>query len=166
MIVLGRIVAPYGVRGWLKIKSFGDDPHAWRSIARLWLGADVEGEHWQAFNLESMRPHGASWVAKLAGIDDRSAAEVLDGRFVGALRDELPCNESDEYYWADLVGLEVMNEHGESLGKIDSLMETGAHQVLVVKDGETERLLPFVEPVVRKVDVAGGRILVTWQRDW
>lgn len=164
--MLGRIVAPYGVRGWLKIKSFGDDPGAWQGMSHWWLGRDAEGEDWQAFKLEGLRPHGAVWVAKLVGIDDRSAAERLDGRFVGAPRDELPANERGEYYWADLIGLAVTNEQGESLGKIDSLMETGAHQVLVVKDGEMQRLLPFVAQVVKDVDVAGGRVLVAWQEDW
>ena len=169
MVVLGRIVAPYGVRGWLKIKPFGDDPQAWRDMSQLWLGADAEGDHWQAFDLESLRAHGAAWVVKLAGIDDRTAAEMADGRFVGAPRGELPCNRSGEYYWADLMGLNVVNQQGESLGKIDSLVETGAHQVLVVKDDEDdkgERPLPFVAQVVKEVDVPGGRVLVAWQKDW
>ena len=166
MIVLGRVVAPYGVRGWLKIKPFADDPQGWGSMSRIWLGVDAEGDRWQAFDLETLRAHGASWVAKLAGIDDRAAAEVLDGQFVGAPRGQLPSNEGDEYYWADLVGLDVVNEQGEPLGKVDSLLETGAHQVLVVKNGEAERLLPFVEQVVRSIDLAGNRILVAWQLDW
>ena len=166
MIVLGRVVAPYGVRGWLKVKPFGDDPEAWRGMSQLWLGTDAEGDRWQAFNLESLRAHGASWVVKLAGIDDRTAAEVADGRFVGAPRSELPRNETGEYYWADLIGLDVMNEQGESLGRIDSLVETGAHQVLVVRNGESERLLPFVAQVVKDVDVPGGRVRVAWQVDW
>lgn len=170
MVVLGRIAAPYGVRGWLKIRPFGDDPAAWRGMPRWWLSTDVSGGGWRAFELEGLRQHGAAWIAKLTGIDDRSAAEGLDGCFVGAPREELPGNEGDEYYWADLIGLDVVNEQGESLGKIDSLLETGAHQVLVVKDsgsGEArERLLPFVAPVVREVDLTGGRVLVAWQKDW
>jgi 16S rRNA processing protein RimM len=166
MIVLGRVVAPYGVHGWLKIRPYGDDPAAWCEMPRWWLGTEVSGAGWQAFKLDGLRPHGAVWVAKLAGIDDRSAAESLDGRFVGAPREELPGNEGDEFYWADLIGLEVANEQGEFLGKVDSLLETGAHQVLVVKEGETERLLPFVGQVVKDVDVAGGRVLVAWREDW
>jgi 16S rRNA processing protein RimM len=166
MIVLGRIVAPYGVRGWVKIHPFGDDPGSWRKMAQWWLTADVDGEAWQTYKVENLRAHGASWVVKLDGVDDRGAAERLDGWFFAAPRDALPSTIEDEYYWADLVGLAVTNEQGESLGKVDSLIESGAHQVLVVKDSETERLLPFVSQVVRSVDVVGGCIRVQWGKDW
>lgn len=166
MIVLGRIVAPYGLRGWLKVKPFGDDPDAWRAMSQWWLTANAEGDSWQRYGVEGFRPHGAAWVAKLAGIDDRAEAEQLDGWFVGAPREALPQTGRDEYYWTDLVGLAVMNEQGELLGKVDSLIETGAHQVLVVQDRETERLLPFVGEVVKEVDVAGGCVRVAWGKGW
>jgi 16S rRNA processing protein RimM len=170
MIVLGRIVAPYGIHGWLKIKPFGDDPDAWRTMQQWWLADQADSNAWQAYSVETFRHHGGSWIVKLAGVDDRGGAEKLDGWYVGAPRDALPETERGEYYWADLVGLAVMNEQGELLGKVDSLLETGAHQVLLVKDGEDgaprERLLPFVSQVVKDVNVAGGRIRVEWQRDW
>jgi 16S rRNA processing protein RimM len=166
MIVLGRIVAPYGVRGWVKIHPFGDDPASWRKMSRWWLGVDADGDTWQEVEVHGLRAHGAGWVAKLAGVEDRAAAERLDGWYISAVRDAMPGTAKDEFYWADLVGLTVMNEQGESLGKVDSLIETGAHQVLVVRDGETERLLPFVETVVKSVDLAGGRVRVEWGKDW
>jgi 16S rRNA processing protein RimM len=166
MIVLGRIVAPYGVRGWVKIHPFGDDPASWRKMSRWWLAADADGAVWQEAEVHGLRAQGAGWVAKLEGVDDRGAADRLDGWYVGAPREAMPDTAKSEFYWADLVGLAVMNEQGESLGKVDSLIETGAHQVLVVKDGETERLLPFVETVVKSVDLADGHIRVDWGRDW
>lgn len=179
MIVLGRIIAPYGVRGWLKVKPFGDAPEAWREMPQWWLGASAEGDEgdqrdgWQPHAIEAFRPHAGGWIVKLAGVDDRTAAEKLEGRFVAAPREALPQTESSEYYWADLVGLAVVNEKGESLGRVDSLMETGAHAVLVVKEGsnveargQRERLLPFVDDVVKHVDVAGGCIRVAWEVDW
>jgi 16S rRNA processing protein RimM len=170
MIVLGRIVAPYGIRGWLKIKPFGDDPDAWRTMQQWWLADQAESDAWQAYSVETFRHHGGSWIVKLAGVDDRGGAEKLDGWYVGAPREAMPETVKDEYYWADLVGLAVMNEQGELLGKVDSLVETGAHQVLLVKGSENgeprERLLPFVSQVVKEVDVAGGRICVDWQLDW
>jgi 16S rRNA processing protein RimM len=166
MVVLGRIVAPHGLRGWMKIHPFGDDPESWRQMSQWWLAADAESDIWQPFEVEGLRAQGAGWVAKLDGVDDRGAAERLDGWFVAAPRQALPETQQDEYYWADLVGLVVTNEQGEVLGKVDSLMEAGAHQVLVVKDGDTERLLPFVGQVVRSVDVPGACIRVEWGRDW
>jgi 16S rRNA processing protein RimM len=166
MIVLGRIVAPYGVRGWVRIHPFGDDPASWRRMSEWWLGADAEGDVWQPYKVESLRAHGAGWVAKLGAVDDRNAAESLDGRFIAAPREALPDTHADEYYWADLIGLAVVNEQNDRLGEVTSLFDSSAHSVLVVQDGETERLLPFVETVVKGVDVAGGCIRVAWGKDW
>ena len=168
MIVLGRIVAPFGVQGWLRIHAFGDDPEGWRRMPRLWLSADADAplDNWKVHELKGLRQHGDGLVAKLAGIDDRNAAEELGSCFIGAPREDLPAPQQDEYYWADLVGLEVVNVQEQSLGRVESLIETGANQVLVVKDGERERLLPFVAQVVKAVDLAGRRIRVEWGDDW
>ena len=168
MIVLGRIVAPFGVQGWLRVRAFGDDHAAWRQMQRLWLAADAEApaERWQAHELKELRPHGDGLIARLAGIDDRDAAEALGNCFIGAPREALPATAQDEYYWADLVGLEVVNLQGQPLGRVDSLIETGSNEVLVVKEGEKERLLPFVAQVVKAVDLPGRRINVDWGSDW
>lgn len=171
MVVLGRITAPYGVKGWVRLHPFGDDPERWQEIGRWWIGRD---EHdfsaWRAIPLQAMRLQGKSWVVKLVGIDDRSAAELLVGQFVGAPRNALPATGQDEYYWADLVGLEVVNEQQESLGRVAEMIESGAHAVMLVVVGEgkdrVERLLPFVGHVVKDVDVEAGRMLVSWEQDW
>jgi|ERR1017187_7354941 16S rRNA processing protein RimM len=168
IIVLGRIVAPYGVHGWVKVHPFGDDPAAWRRMPGLWLGTDPAGSIWQAYELTGLRQQGKGMVAKLMGVDDRAGAEAIDGRFVAAPREALPQIGENEYYWTDLIGLVVVNEQGECLGTVATLLETGAHPVLVVRDGEgtqmRERLLPFVAEVVK--DVADGRVRVAWQFDW
>lgn len=168
MVVLGRIVVPYGIKGWVKVHPFGDDPASWQRIPSWWLAKSPETGDWTARKLEGLRFHGKSLIAKLEGVDDRTAAEALDGFYVGAAREELPQNAENEFYWADLVGLEVMNEAGETLGKVTSLIEAGAHQVLVVQDegGTREHLLPFVADVVKEVAVAAGRIRVAWGKDW
>jgi len=170
MVVLGRLVAPYGVKGWLHLHPFGDDPGSWRAMPRWWLGKTAEGSDWTEFSLDSIKPHADGWVVKFMGIEDRGGAEALAGRFIAAPKDELPKTGDGEYYWADLIGLEVVNESGVVLGKVASLIATGANDVLVVRDGEgktaKERLLPFVESVVRQVDVAAGSIQVEWGADW
>jgi len=168
MIVLGRIVAPFGVNGWLRVHAFGDDPEAWRKMPQWWLSADVDAPaaSWKAHGVEAVRLHGDGVVAKLAGIDDRDASEALGSCYFGAPREALPPPAQDEYYWADLIGLEVVNLQDQLLGRVKSLIETGANQVLVVVDGGHERLLPYVEHVVKTVDVAGGMIRVDWDSDW
>ncbi|KAF0167090.1 MAG: 16S rRNA processing protein RimM [Rhodocyclaceae bacterium] len=168
MIVLGRIVAPFGVQGWLRVHPFGDDPEAWRKMAQWWLSADVDApaESWKVHGLEAVKLHGDGVVAKLAGIDDRDASEALGSVFFGAPREALPPPVQDEYYWVDLIGLAVVNMQGQPLGRVKSLIETGANEVLVVVDGERERLLPFVEHVVKAVDIPGGIIHADWDSDW
>lgn len=171
MIILGRLTAPHGVQGWLRLHHFGDDPERWREISRWWLGQDEQDfSAWRAYALQSMRLQGKGWIVKLTGVDDRNGAEALVGSFVGAPRAALPVPEPDEFYWADLVGLRVVNEQGESLGSVAELIEAGAHAVAVVREGEgeqaTERLLPFVGAVIKDVDVSAGVMRVAWERDW
>ncbi|TRZ90250.1 MAG: ribosome maturation factor RimM [Rhodocyclaceae bacterium] len=168
MIVLGRIVAAFGVHGWLRVHPFGDDPEAWQKMPQWWLSADVDApaETWNVRGVEAVKLHGDGVVAKLAGIDDRDASEALGNCFFGAPRDALPPTVQDEYYWADLIGLAVVNMRDQPLGRVKSLVETGANEVLVVVDGGHERLLPFVEHVVKAVDIPGGTIRVEWDSDW
>ena len=168
MIVLGRITAPFGIRGWVKIHPFGDDPASWMSMPSWWLGADEKAADggWLARRLRDCAPHGKGLVAHFEGSDDRGAAEKLTGLYVGAPREALPETASDEFYWADLIGLEVVNLSDERLGHVADLLSGGAHEVLRVRDGDNERLLPFVAAVVKEVDLAGRRIRVDWGRDW
>lgn len=168
MVVMGRIVAPFGVRGWLKVRPFADDPLVFGAVSPWWLAmqADAPGENWRSVVPESVKPHADGFIVKLRGIDDRTAAEGLDGCFVGMLRKDMPLLSSSEYYWDDLIGLAILNLQNQALGKVTSLIETGAHDVLVVRDAERERLLPFVDAIVKSVDIPGGVIRVDWESDW
>jgi len=172
MIVLGRIVAPFGVQGWIKIHPFGDDPAAWRKMSHWWLCSDDDAPDaaWKQYTLTACRPHGKGLVAALAEIPDRAAAEAIDGLYIGAPREALPKPAEGEYYWGDLVGLAVGNEAGEALGTVSGLISTGAHDVLQVREGEgeaaVERLIPFVAAYVLDVDLATRCIRVAWQKDW
>ena len=109
-------------------------------------------------------------AAKLAGCEDRDAAALFRGRDVAIPREAFPAAGENEFYWADLIGLEVVNEQDEKLGRVTEVFETGASDVLVVqgRDGEAEkeRLIPFLESVVRKVDLPGRVIRVDWGLDY
>lgn len=171
MVVLGRMTAPYGLKGWLKLHPFGDDPNSWRAIEQWWLGSDERDfSGWRAYPLQHLRQQGRHWTVKLSGIDDRAAAESMAGSFFGSPREALPATAADEYYWADLLGMVVINTEQEVLGHLVEMIETGAHAVMRVADGEgpaaTERLLPFVGAVVRKVDTLAGTLVVDWQKSW
>ena len=168
MIVLGRILVPFGIRGWVKVQAYGDDPESWCAMPHWWLSrdADAPAANWRRMDLEEASRHGKGLVAKFAGIDDRDAALALTGCLLAAPREALPKNVADEYYWGDLVGLDVVNAAGERLGQVKTLIESGANAVLCVADGETERLLPFVATVVQQVDLEARLIRVVWGLDW
>ncbi len=167
MVVLGRITGAFGIRGWVRVHPFGDDPESWAEMASWWLSTDPDGSDWVARDLLEAKWHGDGLVAHLKGVEDRTAAEALRGYFVAAPREALPESGEDEFYWADLVGLEVVNLAGESLGRVEEVLQGVAHDVLRVKDGAgTERLLPFVEAVVKEVDKEAGRLVVEWGADW
>ncbi len=168
MIVLGRISAPFGVQGWVRIHPFADDPVAWSKLPQWWLAESAEAPDasWRAVRLAGKKVHGDGLIVCLDGVATREGAEALEGQFVGVPREQLPATDGGEYYWADLIGLAVLNLAGVSLGKVTRLIATGANDVLVVTDGEQERLLPFVGHVVKDVDVAAGRINVDWEADW
>jgi 16S rRNA processing protein RimM len=165
IVVLGRLADPYGIRGWIRLYPYGDDPLAWAEMPVWWLGK--EDGPWREVKLVGLKSHGDGVVALLEGVADRTAAEALKGVLVGAPRDALPATDDDEFYWGDLIGLDVVNAAGERLGKVAGLIETGANDVLrVVADDQTERLLPFVEAVVLSVEKDAGLIRVEWGSDW
>lgn len=169
-IVLGKIVDAYGVKGWVKIHPFADDPLAWQKMSNWWLRPDdgrAGSDAWRPVGFKQCRIQGHALVASLEDVNDRAAAENLRGSLVGAPREALPKTAADEYYWADLIGLAVSNLQGESLGSVAELMETGANDVLLVRDAAgVERLIPFMASSVIEVDLAAGRLVVDWGLDW
>ena len=161
---MGRIVAPYGIKGWVRIEPYSADPGSLTAYPAWWVGG---AGGWRELKVaRSVLQHGASLVARFEGCEERNAAQALKGSEVALERAALPQNAKDEYYWADLVGLGVVNMRGEELGRVAGLFDNGAHAVMRVVAGETERLLPFVEQVVRQVELAQGRIRVEWEPDW
>jgi 16S rRNA processing protein RimM len=164
MVVLGRIAAPHGVRGWVSVRAFGDDPAAWRDMQCWWLS---EGAAWVPYRLAEMRFRNGRLVTRFEGIEDREAAASLTGRWVAAPRESLPRTGRDEYYWADLIGLQVVTASGTPIGSVTRLIDSSAHPVLSVTDeAGSERLLPFVAQVIRRVDLAGRTIVADWNPDW
>lgn len=165
-VVMGRVAAPYAVQGWLKIQTFTEYLDSLLDYDFWWLGQETgRRAGWREYRVLDGKVHGQTLLVQLEGVDDRTAAEGLKGLDVAVDRAEFPQAEPDEYYWDDLIGLEVVNAEGVALGKVAGLMETGAHDVLRVL-GERERLIPFVDAYVQEVDMAGGRIRVAWGADW
>ena len=160
--MMGRIAAPFGVKGWVKIQTFSEDPGTLMDFDSWRVG---RGEQQTQYTVEAIQEHSNTLVAKLVGIDDRDAAYALRGQEISVAKRDLPPPEENEFYWSDLIGLKAVNREGVELGRVDSLLETGAQDVLVIK-GRREHLIPFVAAFVGKVDVAGGTIEVDWGEDY
>ena len=161
-VVMGRIAAPFGIKGWVKVQAFSEDPGTLMDFESWRIGRGAEHKH---YTVEASQDHSNTLVAKLVGVDDRDAAYALRGKEISVARSALAPPEENEFYWSDLIGLTAINREGVELGKVDSLMETGAQDVLVIK-GKREHLIPFIAQFVGKVDVAGGQIEVDWGEDY
>ena len=163
---MGRVIAPFGIKGWVKLQSLSAAPENLLHFPVWWIENDGG---WRECRVDSAKVQGETLVAKLEGCEDRDAAARYRGLEVAVPRDALPDAEKNEFYWVDLIGLEVVNEAHENLGKVIRVFETGANDVRVVKGSdadERERLIPFIEDVVREVNVAGGTIRVDWASDY
>ena len=173
MVVMGRVVAPYGVYGWLKVIPDTEAIDGLFDYDTWWLG---KGDDWREMVVETAKLHNDVIVVKLEGIDDRDAAFACKGKQIAVPRDQLPEPETNEYYWSDLIGLRVKNQQGVDFGLIEDVFETGANDVLVVKpevikseankDKPQERLLPFIASVVLEVDLKAKTMLVDWDEDF
>lgn len=168
IVVLGKIVSASGLQGRVRVHPFADDPLSWSRLTHWWVGREGDAPSlWRQTKLLRCQLRNGLLLAQLACLADRTAAEAMSGALVGVPRAALPPTAADEYYWADLVGLEVRNTCDQSLGRILGLIETPANTVLRVGDGESsERLLPFVAAIVLDVDLAGRWVRVDWETDW
>ena len=153
MIEYGRVADPYGVRGWLRVVV--DDPELLAAAPVWWIDGEARA-------VKESRPHSGTLLALLEGIESPEQARTLKGKAVSIPRPEAG---EGRYYWSDLVGLEVVNEHGVVLGVVKQMSSNGAHDVMELS-GERTRLLPFVPAYVKQVDLQKKRIEVEWQEDW
>jgi 16S rRNA processing protein RimM len=174
-VEVGAVVDAYGLKGWVKIAAHADAGRggdALLSARRWWLqrGADR-----RSARIVQAKTHGDSIVAHLAGIDDRDVAYAMRGFRLFVRREDFPALDADEFYWVDLIGLDVVNEQSVALGKVAGMIDNSVHSIMRVeypstgKDGKPatgERLIPFVGVYVKTVDQAARRIVVDWDADY
>jgi len=173
-IEVGRIADAWGIKGWFKVLPYSADPEALFSSKRWFLLPAEKGA--KTFSgvaqlaIKEAKVHSDTVVASAHEVDDRTAAEALRGARIFVARSSFPVAEKDEYYWVDLIGLDVVNREGLGLGTVKELLSTGAQTVLVldyVQDGKPqERMIPFVSVYIDEVDLPARRILVDWQADF
>ena len=173
-IEVGRIADAWGIKGWFKILPYSASPEALFSSKRWYLQPAEKGpkvfDGTVLLRIKEAREHSDTVVASSHEVPDRTAAESLRGARIFVSRASFPTPDSDEYYWVDLLGLDVVNREGLPMGQVKDLMATGPQTVLVLsfeQDGKPqERMIPFVSAYIDQVDLAARRITVDWQPDY
>lgn len=163
LIHVGKISGVFGVKGWVKVFSYTDERENILNYTPWLLKKANETKH---IDVVDGNLHGNAVIAKLNGIDDRDVAAALMGWDIFISPEQLPEPEDGEYYWSDLIGLMVVNQEGIELGKISSLMETGANDVVII-DGEKPHCIPFLQGhTILNIDLEKGLMLVDWDADF
>jgi len=163
-VEVGVVLGAWGIKGWFKLQPHAADPQALFASKRWWL-RDGHGAP-RLLKIMQAREQGDTVVASAQEVPDRNAAEALRGARVFVARTSFPSAGDDEYYWVDLMGLDVVNREGQALGRVADLIDTGVHSVLRVLEGDAERLIPFVAAYVDDVDLQARRIVVDWGVDY
>ena len=173
-VEVGRIADAWGIKGWFKVLTYSAQAEALVSAKRWYLQPAERGA--KTFTgtvklaIKQAKDHSDTLVASAHDVDDRTAAEALKGARIFIPRSSFPTAATDEFYWIDLLGLDVVNREGIALGQVHDLLSAGPQTVLVleyVEDGKTlERMIPFVNQFVDGVDLPGRRITVDWQPDY
>ena len=173
-VEVGRIADAWGIKGWFKVIAHSADPEALFS-AKQWflLPAEKGAKHFTGtvlLPIKQVRPHSDTIVATSPAVADRNAAEALRGARVFVSREHFPKTDDDEFYWVDLMGLQVRNREGVDLGVVKDLLATGPQTTLVLgyeaNGKEQERMIPFVDAYIDKVDLAAKTIVADWQLDY
>jgi|SRR5690606_13755142 len=185
LVEVARIGEPWGIQGGFKVQPFSSDPQALLGSKRWFLlpaeaapgvatkpagpaattGLRLSAP--RALDIKRVREQGDTLVCTAPDIEDRNQAETLRGARVFVTRAAFPSPESDEYYWIDLIGLNVINRAGEALGVVDGLIDTGPHSVLRCLDADkVERLIPFVAAYIDSVSLQERRIVADWGLDY
>lgn len=169
-VILGTFGAVYGIKGWLKVNSFTDQAEGIFEYQPWLIGQ--EG-NWRTLDVAQWRWHNKGLIAKFASIDDRDAAQQLVGQKIAVAADQLPELPDDEFYWRELIGLQVVNTDNYDMGTVSQMLPTVSNDVLVVKAnsndafGKRERLIPFIQSqYVVAVDREAKRITVDWPADF
>jgi 16S rRNA processing protein RimM len=163
IVVMGKVLVPYGVNGWVKVYSFTEKLESFLTYKKLYLSKDQK--NWIEIKAKEIKVHGKTIIAKFSEIADRTQAENYKNYLIGVPKDCLPQLNDNQYYWNDLIGFEVFNLQNVSFGLVNTYIETGANDVIVVK-GDRERLIPYTSMTVLKIDTIKDKIIVDWDEDF
>ena len=162
-IIIGRLGAPYSIKGWMKLFSFTEPMENILNYSDWVIGFEP---NWQTFYLEGIKLQGKGFLVKIQGCQTPEQARAYTNALVAVERKQLPSLSADDFYWTDLEGLNVINTENVHLGIVTHLVATGANDVLVVRADKRERLIPYIKNVISEVDIEKQRIVVEWSADF
>jgi len=173
LVQVGFIAGAYGVAGWVRIRPFSEEADALLKVKSWWLDKPVL----RNMDVQQVKLHSGDVVARLVDVAGRDEAESLKGAGIFIPQSQFPVLSEDEFYWSDLIGLEVENLQGEHLGKVTDMMSNGPQSILRItpavaaeanpeEDAAQERLIPFVDAFINKVDKEANKIIVDWGLDY
>ena len=163
IVPIATISVPHGIRGWIKL--YAANPQM-LVASDCWFMRESPSCDWQEIVVNQAKLAGRYVLASIQGVNDRDQAQALRGQTIGLHRSQFSALENDEYYWCDLVGLEVLDATNQSLGKVANLQSTPENDLLEVVNAKDRYLIPFKDPYVTKVDLDNGTIYTRWQKDY
>ncbi len=159
---IGVVRKPHGIKGGLKVSLYSIDLEMLQTLEQLFVNT---GSDWKQLTLNSSQGYDDFTILNFNEIQDRTEAEAYRDQEIFTLRDDLPSLDDDEYYINDLVGCDVVNERNENLGKVIEILSPGAHEVLLISDGDSETLVPLVDEWIAKIDIQAKRIQVNSEEE-
>jgi len=159
LITVGKIIGTHGIKGQMKLKSYSGNADSLSAVRSITLKSPAGTL--QEFSINSFKANSGKFIIGLQDFDDINQVQSFLGSEVCLKRDQLPGLEEDEYYWSDLIGLQVFTDDGTLLGTIADIFETGSSDIYVVRGEAREYLIPAIADVIKMVDPAGGKIVIT-----
>jgi 16S rRNA processing protein RimM len=169
LVEIGTVIEAYGIRGALKIRPFSNDPVALLAAKQVWFVNAKNPQFNREYDVYSVRMHSGSVLLELVGLTDRDIALNLKSSVVAIPRSQFPTPDTDEYYWTDLMDVQIYNLAQEHIGKVVEIVDNSAQTVLIIEDDDKKQhLIPFVESFIIEVHLESDpkRIVVDWQKDW
>lgn len=159
-IIIGRFGSAHGVRGEIRVQSHANPPENILIYTPWYIR---KNNTWSIVTVTHSRTHQNVFLVKIEGVSDRDQAKHLTNQDIFIDRKQLPALPDGNYYWSDLIGLQVIDQEGNILGIIDHILETGSNDILVVINGKEETFLPYTDDVIQQVDLEQKRIRVHWE---
>ncbi|MDR3563837.1 MAG: ribosome maturation factor RimM [Negativicutes bacterium] len=161
LIIIGKIVAPHGVRGDVRVTPLTDFPERFHQLKKVQL------DDGRVLQVAEVRTNNRQFIVKFTGLDDRTTVEALKGKLLKVTREELVKLPEGHFYIFDIIGLQVYDEAGVCLGAVTDVLSTGSNDVYITEqEGQKPLLIPAIKDVVKTIDMAGGRMIVKLQEEW